>query len=100
MEQTITGNGTVVLYLRPGRYLLSFEGTADAGATVLLKGGASADGSGHVQIKDSNGSDIKIASGSLPEPAEIPGSRYLSLVTSSFGSSSGLKASFRRLPLS
>jgi len=92
MERPITADGTDVFYVTPGRYVFCFDGSPAVGTTVLLKG------SNGVQITDSNGDNVQIASGALPEPVEIACAGNMQLVTSSYSGSSNLVARFRRIP--
>ncbi len=98
MRIDITGNGTQVEMLSPGRYIVSIGGTLDAGATVELKSGDALAGSEHVPLTTPAGDAFQSTGGAHPEPQEFACGGPVSVVTTGYGTSSGLGVSFRRLP--
>lgn len=95
MEREITADGTDVFFLRAGRYIVAFSGTAGGSTNVYLQAGGSSDSANHVQETTPAGDDFGIVAGVFPEPQELRGGTYFSLVTTSFSGSSDLVAHFR-----
>lgn len=98
MEVPITANGTVAFWLRPGRWQLAFQGTIDTSTVIALKSGSDSTGANHVAVTSSVTDEAYQAiTGGLPEPEMVYGGCYYSLVTTDYGSSTGIQAVFRYL---
>lgn len=92
----ITANGTIVFTLQPGWWRLDLEYTSlDAGAQFALKVGSDSSGSNHAAALDAFGNAI-VFSSTPRVPPVMHGAGPWSIVTTGIGTSTGVKAVFRK----
>lgn len=93
----ITADGTQVFFLDAGKWRMDLEYTTlDAGAQFALKVGSDSSGSNHAAAVDPFGNAVVFSATPITPPV-LEGSGNWSIVTTGFGTSTGVKFAFRRV---